>query len=265
MLRYLLRELFVRGSRVSPALAAFVIASTACQSSLSADAKMSADLDGADAQANAKAAAERSAAEDEPLDHDRPLSKAELDRSQALAASEPVAEGLPLFGARHDVTVKSTDGAVSCRCVGVLLGPPTMSQVTWQGAAPRTKPDTQLLVALAPESECPGAPKGTQGGSYWGYRVNGKDVVVLLEGWSPQPKAKKKPVPPRTIAAIIPKPPPGGQVYVAPLNKKLPFGGPVDGKGTRCAIGNPGPARNTPLAPEDLGSSVESNLLDVAE
>ena len=78
-----------------------------------------------------------------------------------------------------------------------------------------------IPLPIAPEADCPGAPKGSQGGSYWGYRVNGKDVVVLLESWKPD--GRKTP-PPRTIAAIIPKPPAGGQVYGTTLNNGCAIG-----------------------------------------
>lgn len=217
---------------------------------MSADAKMSADLD----QVHGAARADAEVDTDEAPEHDRPLSSAELERAQALS-SELTTEGPPLLGARHDVDVKSTKGAVSCRCVDVLLGEPTMPQVQWEKGPPAIYPETQLFIALAPHSDCPDAPKDSDGSSYWGYRVQGNDVIVLLEAWRPEPKKKNRPVPPQTVAAIIPKPPEGGNVYVAPVSRDLPFGRPLDGKGTRCRIGNPGPGRTQPLTPGEVGGA----------
>jgi hypothetical protein len=215
---------------------------------------MTAELDGTDAQARADASVQGDA-----LEQDRPLSEEEKARALSMTASGDLAEGPALLGARHDVKLTSTAGAVACRCVSALLGPPTMTQVEWQGAPPRTSPETQLFIALAPETDCAGAPAGTQGSSYWGYRLSGNDVVVVLEGWRPEPRKPGKPVPPRTIAAIIPKPPSGGQVYVAPLTRALPFGTALNDKSARCALGNPGAQRNTPLSPEEQGAAAPSS------
>ena len=142
-----------------------------------------------------------------------------------------------LLGARRDLTLKSTADAVACRCVKVLLGPATLTQFEWQGAPPPTAPDTQLVLAFAPEEPCSGGPEGSQGASYWGYRIEGNDVVVLLEPWVKGP--------PRTVGAVLPRPPSDGQIYVAPVKAGLPFGLPLSGEGTRCALGNPGPKRSS--------------------
>lgn len=203
-----------------------------CQASVSADAKMSQELDGQ------QHAALSDPAEKEESTSTRPLSAEEAARQSALA--EPATNpDFALFGARHDFTVKDASGAVGCQCVGVLLGPPSSGKLEWRGEMPRTKPEAQLVVALVP-GDCA---DGGDGASYWGYRVEGNDVVVLLEGW--------KPGRPRTLGAIVPRPPAGGQVYVAPVSSKLPYGKARDGTGARCAAGNPGPQRTTPLDSSD--------------
>jgi hypothetical protein len=205
-----------------------------CRASVTTEAKMSQELSGQ---------GQSPIANDEPpekvAERDRPLSQEEAARAQADAQAD-LAESanFALFGARHDFTVKDASGAVSCQCVSVLLGPPSSGKLEWQGEMPRTKPETQLVVALIPGA-CPDADKGRAGASYWGYRVQGNDVIVLLEEW--------KTTRPRTLGAIIPKPAPGGQVYVAPVTTKLPYGKPSVGNGTRCGAGNPGPQRTTPL------------------
>lgn len=224
------------------------IGALGCKNSLSADARMRAELDAAPK-------ADPKSGEAEAAEFDRPLTFAQSERSREVAEGESVLETRALLGARHDVQVKSAAGAVACRCVQALLGLPTMTQLEWREKPPTIQPDTQLLIALVPEADCPGAPNGTQGGSYWGYRISGNDVVVVLEPWRPEPRRPGKPVPPRTTVAIIPKPPAGGSVYLAPLSKSLPFGAPLTQKGTRCAIGNPGPARDSPITPEEQTQS----------
>lgn len=202
-----------------------------CQASVSADAKMSQELDG-----------QQRATLSDPEEDDSATSRRPLRAEEAApqsAVDEPATPNFALFGARHDFTVKDASGAVSCQCVGVLLGPPSSGKLEWRGEMPRTKPETQLVVALVP-SDCA---DGADGASYWGYRVEGNDVVVLLEGW--------KPGRPRTLGAIVPRPPVGGQVYVAPVSSKFPYGKPRDGAGARCAAGNPGPQRTTSLDSSD--------------
>lgn len=220
----------------------------ACRASMNADAQMQSDFE---AQANAEVRADP-----ESTDTDRD----DGERRRAFSAqSSPGEEPLPLLGARHNVKVKSKDGAVACRCVSALLGPASMSQLEWEGPAPRTKPETQLVFAFVPDSaDCPGAPKNSRGASYWGYQVRGNDVVVLLEEWKPKP--------PQTIAAVIPKPPAGGQVYLAPVSRALPYGKPLDDKSSRCALGNPGPQRTTALSDAESGTTrPDSTTPDVAE
>lgn len=205
---------------------------------MSADARMDAELSSQPLQADASA-------QGELAERDRPLSKEEEERARAAALVETQANpDFALFGARHDFMVKDASGAIACRCVSALLGPPSSGKLEWQAEMPKTKPETHLVVALVPGTgDCPGAPTGAGGASYWGYRLEGNDVVVLLEDW--------KPARPRPMGAIIPKPSPEGQVYLAPVSPTLPYGGPANGPGARCALGNPGPKRTEPLeAPE---------------
>lgn len=212
-----------------------------CGASMSADARMDAELNGdgrvaADATANGEVA-----------ERDRPLSQQEQARN-ALVEEPASSVDFALFGARHDFTVKDGSGAIACKCVAALLGPPSSGKLEWRGEMPKTRPETQLMLALVPDSgECAGAPKGAGGASYWGYRVEGNDVIVMLEDW----KAAR----PRTLGAIVPKPPVGGQVYLSPVSRSLPYGTPASGPGSRCALGNPGPQRNQPLLPNDAGAT----------
>jgi hypothetical protein len=218
--------------------ACFLLA-VGCKGSMNADAQMSADLDGhAGAEIN---------------EIDRPVSQEQMAASrQAAFGDDAAAAPVPvLFGARHDFTVKDSSGAIACRCVSVLLGLPTSGKLAWRGEPPRVRPESQLVVGLIPDAgDCPGTPKGSGGASYWGYRVVGNDVVVFLENW--------KPSLPRTLGAIIPKPPSGGQVYLAPVSNKFPYGAATTGTSERCAAGNPGAQRTEPFSAADQGAENDS-------
>lgn len=209
-----------------------------CAGSMGADARMTAELD---AQEPAGLEKEPPPAESKQPLQEQPVTAEETARAQLAASPEPQVT-FALLGARHDFSVRDASSALHCHCVGALLGPPSSGNLTWQGEMPRTKPEAQLMLALVPDANCAGASKDSGGASYWGYRIQGNDVVVLLEDW--------KEGRPRTLGAIIPKPPEGGQVYLAPRGKNVPFGLPMSGAGDRCALGNPGPKRNEPLIPD---------------
>lgn len=214
---------------------ALVPLAMACHGSMSSEARMSADLD-------SRATAD---VRGQTAETDRPLSEDEAARARAALNEEAPPTAFALFGARHDFSVKDASGGIPCRCVSVLLGPPSSGKLAWQGEMPKTKPETQLMLALIPDdSACAGADNGRA--SYWGYRIEGNDVVVLLEPW----KAGR----PRTLGAIIPRPPTEGKVFLAPVSGKLPFGTAPDGNG-RCALGNPGPKRTEAWQPNDEGAS----------
>jgi hypothetical protein len=212
--------------------AIFVVAlATGCGASMTADAQMNAELNGQGPPVGADET--ESEEKDRARESRTPLTAEEVERYRAATAaglneSPPVP--FALFGARHDLEVSNAASAVACSCVSGLVGPPSSGNLKWQGEMPRTKPESQLVVALVPsDAGCAG------GASYWGYRIEGNDVVVLLEEW----KAGR----PRTLGAIVPKPPPSGQIYLAPVDTKQPYGKASAGGAARCGLGNPGPQR----------------------
>ena len=151
-----------------------------------------------------------------------------------------------LLGARHDLKLQPGKGTASCQCLSVALGAARSGAMQWSTSPPNIDESTQLTIALTSEGvECKGEPKGSLGASYWGYRISGNDVVVLVESATGGH--------PLTSGAVIPRPVGNGQVYVKPAKKKLPYGRPLDGKGL-CKIGNPGQARSTPFTELELGS-----------
>lgn len=151
-----------------------------------------------------------------------------------------------LLGARHDLKLRPGQGSASCECLSVALAGAHNAAMVWSAAAPDIDENTQLSIALSSEGQaCKDEPKKSLGASYWGYRLSGNDVVVLVEaahGGRPQ-----------TTGAIIPKPVGPGQVYVAPAHKRLPYGRALQGKGL-CKIGNPGQPRTAPFTELEVGT-----------
>jgi hypothetical protein len=152
-----------------------------------------------------------------------------------------------LLGARHDLHLTSGKGTASCQCLAVALGGSSSAGMAWSAGAPRLDESTQLSIALSSEGQaCKDEPQKSLGASYWGYRISGNDVVVLVEA--------ARGGRPLTNGAVIPKPVGPGQVFVAPASKKLPYGRPLDGKGL-CKIGNPGRERTMPFTALEVGQN----------
>jgi hypothetical protein len=175
--------------------------------------------------------------------------------SEASAARDgavPVGTGEPaLLGARHDLRLSVERATNQCQCLNVALGEANLPAFRWRAGVPSLDPESQLVIALSSEGQtCEGEPKDSLGASYWGYRVSGNDVVVLVES-----SGRGRPL---TAGGIIPKPFGDGQVFVAPAGKKTPYGRAKDG-GARCKLGNPGAPRSTPLAPLESGSAPDDS------
>jgi hypothetical protein len=129
-----------------------------------------------------------------------------------------------LAGARPDLSLANPRAATACRCLAVAVGQPNDPLFSWQSGAPTTDPATQAVIALSSEgSSCGEGP----GASYWGYRREGENVVVLVES-----ARAGRPV---IQGAIIPRPQGGGQVQVRPLTRQVPYGGSPDGSGA-CVL-----------------------------
>jgi hypothetical protein len=226
--RTLARLLSQRG----PCTVAIALSAWSCQASVSGDA-------------NAHVRHDAEEGPEDAADLNKPIS------AKALAASPaaPAAFAPTLLGARHDMSLVVEHASATCTCLKVALGSAASAAFRWQGSVPQLNDETQLAMALSSESmPCQNEPKGSSGASYWGYRISGNDVIVFVEG----ARAGR----PRTAAAIIPKPVADGQVYVAPAKSKLPYGRPLDGKGSQCKIGNVATKRVTPFTPGELGDTV---------
>lgn len=207
----------------------------------------------ANAKANGKGANAEGDAELRGSASETPEGQGEMTRSAAAsvsangtAVSNPNGSRV-LLGARHDLKLRAGQGTATCQCLSVALGGSHNGGMVWSSVPPDIDESTQLSLALSSEGQaCKDEPKKSLGASYWGYRLSGNDVVVLVEaahGGRPQ-----------TNGAIIPKPVGPGQVYVAPAHKKLPYGRALQGNGL-CKIGNPGPARSAPFTELEVGTN----------
>jgi hypothetical protein len=173
------------------------------------------------------------------------LVASDSDTSAAMLSSSRV-----LLGARHDLKLRSGKATASCQCLAVSLGGAQSQGMVWSAVPPAIDDATQLTLALSSEGQaCQGEPKDSLGASYWGYRISGNDVIVLVEA--------ARGGRPLTTGAVIPRPVGSGQVFVAPASKKLPYGRPVDGKGL-CKIGNPGQVRTGAFTELELGANTPS-------
>jgi hypothetical protein len=224
------------GLRVA-AGAALVALLTACQASVNANAEANVSGEGASAEANGSGELG---------------GKGELARTSDSAGLVEGADRneLPasrvLLGARHDLKLSAGKATASCQCLNVALGSSQSPGMAWSSTPPQLDDSTQLSIALSSEGvPCKEEPKDSLGASYWGYRISGNDVIVLVEA--------ARGGRPLTSGAIIPRPVGPGRVFVAPASKKLPYGRPLDGAGN-CKIGNPGPIRAGGFTTLELGT-----------
>jgi hypothetical protein len=159
-------------------------------------------------------------------DFDKPLNQS---MSANRASSEEAMKDSALLGERQDLSYRGPSTS-SCKCMEVALGQPGDRAFAWAGERPKTMRESQLVFAMSSAGiACPGAGDKATGASYWGYEVLGNDVVVVVErAYAGRPVAS---------GAIIPRPTGNGQVYVRPIDKKLPYGGPLSGPGDRCQVG----------------------------
>jgi hypothetical protein len=161
---------------------------------------------------------------EETADFNKPLDS-QLTAQQVTTDSQ----GLALLGARQDLSFRGPATA-TCKCLVVATGQPGDPKFQWNGAKPVIAADSQLVLALSSAGiDCPEAGANAPGASYWGYQIVGNDVVVVVEAASPKY--------PLAAGGIIPRPKSGGQVYVKPVDKALPYGKAANGTGDRCQVG----------------------------
>jgi len=151
--------------------------------------------------------------------------------ADSSATQAPAAEPA-LLGARQDVELAPGGAVTACRCIEAAVGVPASPVFKWQGEVPTLDPASQVVVAFrTTEPQCPGAPEGSLGASYWGYRLKDKDVIVVLEA-----ALFGRPI---TNGAIVPRPAPGGRLLLEPRSAKVPFGAAANGTQRQCPLASP--------------------------
>ncbi len=174
-----------------------------CKASVQADAKTSFEV----------AAAEEKA--DTPDDSGEPESSGD--------APGEAASDLALAGARPDLGLGNERAATACHCLAVAAGQPNDPIFVWQAGPPTTDPGTQTVIALSSAGSSCGGP----GASYWGHRLQGDNVVVVVEN--------ARPGRPLIQGAIVPRPRGAGRIEVVPLTKQVPYARAVEGSGP-CVV-----------------------------
>jgi len=186
-----------------------------------------------------KSSVHKGTEEEVPL-HERPLAEDLAADESGLLAGGPASAGAddPLVGARPDLQLADESPSADCECLAVHLGKANDPEFFWQSGPPRTRSDQVVIAVSSAGVPCPAAEEGSLGATYWGFRQEGADVVVVVE----QARDGR----PMTTGAVIPRPGPGGAVYVAPQNARIPYGRPLTRGERYCRVSDPSPAGETP-------------------
>jgi len=147
-----------------------------------------------------------------------------------LSAQEPSGEYADdtLVGARHDLQLTEQSTTPTCNCLAVAVGEASDPRFSWASGPPRTTTG-QWVVALRSDGvSCAEAAPDSLGASYWGYKREGENIVVVVE------EARfGRPI---TSGAIIPRPGPSGQVLIQPLNARVPYGRALSSGDRYCRV-----------------------------
>jgi hypothetical protein len=181
---------------------------------------------------------------------------ADFDDPAQTPPEEPATTGADyaLLGARHDLKLSPDRKTPTCACVAVALGGAGDPAMVWEGQRPEIDQQSELVIALNSEGiACDSTPKDGLGASYWGYKLSGDDVIVVLEV-----ARFGRPI---TTGAVIPRPAANGQVYLQPLTRDVPYGRPLDATQKLCLIGKPAapPSNSAGAAPRRATTLPEGN------
>jgi hypothetical protein len=188
-------------------LIAFLPAAWGCKASANAQMKTQQDLRG----------------DDEPM---APPPPSEVDLGDQESSGDYASD--TLVGARHDLQLAENVTTPTCNCLAVAVGEASDPRFSWESGPPRTTAD-QLVIALSSDGvSCADAAADSLGASYWGYKKEGDNIVVVVE------EARfGRPI---TSGAIIPRPGPSGQVLIQPINARLPYGRALSSGDRYCRV-----------------------------
>lgn len=135
---------------------------------------------------------------------------------------------------RHDLMMaKDAPHAANCSCLSILVADaPTDSRLMWVDAPPKLESDVAVVAMSDKGISCPGLPAdATDRPSISGVEKDGPNVVIVVENL---PAGR-----PVASGAVIPKPGPGGSVFVKAKGPKVLYGRPLPGavaNAGRCKI-----------------------------
>lgn len=133
---------------------------------------------------------------------------------------------------RHDLMMaKTAPHEANCSCLSITVAQsPTDPRLMWTDSPPKLEADVAVVVMSDKGIACPGLPAdATERPSISGVERDGQDVVIVVENL-PQGR-------PIAAGAVIPKPGPGGSVYVKPKGPKVLYGRPLPGAAAgRCKV-----------------------------
>jgi hypothetical protein len=160
----------------------------------------------------------------------KPLRETE-ELTTTTAAPEPDASAEALLGVRHDLMIAPTvKREARCSCLAVAAGAASDPQFQWQSGAPDVGPGAMAIAVSARGVECPGgAPdESKRRASISAVDQLGADVAVEIEE---VPEGR-----PIASGAIIPRPGPGGSLYVRGKNARVPYARSRPGEHGGCKI-----------------------------
>ena len=136
-----------------------------------------------------------------------------------FAAKSTRFSGFDWVGVRHDLSINPNleQKTPDCTCLAVEGGDPSDPRFVWRGPRPDLNPVNVAVAVSAFNVDCPGGPanKADRRPSIRAVDRVGKDVVIEIEELPAD-----RPV---ATGAIMRPVEPGGNLYVRPRNKNLPY------------------------------------------
>ncbi|HTN85067.1 MAG TPA: hypothetical protein VL242_15315 [Sorangium sp.] len=132
-------------------------------------------------------------------------------------------------GVRHDLALaRAAAPKERCSCLAVEVGEARDPRFQWAAGAPETGADTLAVALSARGVSCPGGPADEESRrpSISAVDQEGNDVIIEVEELPPGR--------PLATGAVIPRPAPGGAIYVKARSAKVPYARAATG--ARCKV-----------------------------
>ncbi|WP_437632448.1 hypothetical protein [Sorangium sp. So ce854] len=132
-------------------------------------------------------------------------------------------------GVRHDLALASAgERRERCSCLAVEVGEARDPRFQWAAGAPETGADTLAVALSARGVSCPGGPADEERRrpSISAVDQEGNDVIIEVE--------EVPPGRPLATGAVIPRPAPGGAIYVKARSAAVPYARAAGG--ARCKV-----------------------------